>query len=333
MFIIESYSLAIIFLFVTMICWGSWSNTQKLVSSSNWQASLFYWDYTIGLVLCALLLGLTLGSSGEEGRSFWVDLKQGSFVTYQSAFLGGVVFNLSNLLIVAAIDIAGIAVGISIGVGIALVQGVVLNYISDHSANPYLIFGGVALVVLGIILSYIANKRLPNQQNTSSKGVLIAILSGIVMGFFYRFVADSISFDFHHLEAGKFSPYSAVFIFSIGVFISNFLWNSYFMYKPIKGEKATYADYFKNGTIKLHSIGILGGLIWNIGMSFSLIASGTAGPTVSYGLGQGATMIAIAWGVFVWREFREAPKGTNLLIGMMFSSFLSGIVLIIFAKV
>lgn len=332
MFIIDSYPLAIAFLFVTMLCWGSWSNTQKLVSGSQWPASLFYWDYIIGLVLCSLILGLTLGSNGSDGRSFIDDLKQSSVESLQSAFIGGVVFNLSNLLIVAAIDIAGIAVGIAIGVGIALVQGVILNYMVDSSANPLLIFGGVALVVAGIVLSYIANRKLPNQKSASMKGILVAALSGIVMGFFYRFVADSISFDFHNLEVGKLSPYSAVFIFSIGCFVSNFVWNSYFMYFPINGEKATYLDYFTKGNIKIHTVGILGGLIWNVGMSFSLIASGTAGPTVSYGLGQGATMIAMAWGVFIWKEFKAAPQGTNKLITAMFLSFLSGIGLIILAK-
>lgn len=315
-----------------MLCWGSWSNTQKLASGTEWQASLFYWDYTIGLVICSLLFGLTLGSFGSDGRSFWIDLMQGSSQSFTAAFVGGVIFNLSNLLIVAAIDISGIAVGISIGVGIALVQGVVINYISDNTANPFLVFSGVALITIGIIISYLANKRLPNQQKNSSKGVWIAIISGLVMGFFYSFVANSISFDFHHLETGKFSPYSAVFIFSLGVFFSNFIWNTYFMYKPVKGKKATYLEYFTKGNFKLHAIGILGGIIWNVGMSFSLIASGTAGPTISYGLGQGATMIAIAWGVFIWKEFKAAPKGTNKLITYMFLSFFAGIILIILSK-
>jgi glucose uptake protein len=152
------------------------------------------------------------------------------------------------------------------------------------------------------------------------------------MGFFYRFVADSISTDFVNPEAGKLTSYSAVFIFSIGIFFSNFLWNTYFMYKPLKGEVATYKDYFTKGNFKLHLIGIFGGVIWNIGMSFSLIASSQAGATISYGLGQGATMVGVSWGVFIWKEFKTAPKGTNSLLAAMFACFIAGLLLVIAAK-
>jgi glucose uptake protein len=153
------------------------------------------------------------------------------------------------------------------------------------------------------------------------------------MGFFYRFVAMSMSENYAMLEVGKMSPYSAVFVFSIGIFVSNFVWNSYFMYKPITGEKVTYSDYFKLGDGKLHMIGILGGLIWGVGMSFNIIAAGTAGFAISYGLGQGATMIAALWGVFIWKEFKDAPQGTNRLLNLMFVCFVIGLGLIIMARI
>jgi glucose uptake protein len=152
------------------------------------------------------------------------------------------------------------------------------------------------------------------------------------MGFFFRFVAAATSTDFTEPEAGLFTPYSAVFVFSIGILLSNFLWNSWFMYKPVQGDKTTYADYFRLGTLKLHAIGILGGIIWGIGMSLSLIASEKAGFAISYGLGQGATMVAAAWGVFIWKEFKDAPKGTNRYIAMMFTLFIVGLVLIIYSR-
>ena len=152
------------------------------------------------------------------------------------------------------------------------------------------------------------------------------------MGFFYRFVAYSMSAYFKNPEEGLFTPYTAVFIFSLGIFLSNFLWNTYFMYKPIQGEKVSYHDYFTKGTTNLHLIGIFGGFIWCIGMSLSMIASEEAGYAISYGLGQGATMVAAAWGVFVWKEFKGSPKGTDRLIYMMFLFFIVGLSLIIFSR-
>lgn len=333
MVIIDSYLTAVILLFITMICWGSWANTQKLASKS-WPFQLFYWDYTIGVVLMSLLFAMTMGSFGMEGRSFLIDISQGSNESMFSAFLGGVIFNIANLLLVAAIDIAGMAVAFPIGIGIALVWGVVVNYLYDPTGNPIILFIGVGLVVVAIILDALAYRRLPSGSGgASSKGILISVIAGIAMGFFYRFVAASIAGNFAEPEIGKLTPYTAVFIFSIGIFISNFLWNTIFMYKPFKGKPVSYNDYFSLGTSKLHLIGILGGAIWCIGMSFSIIASEQAGFAISYGLGQGATLIAAAWGVYIWKEFKDADESTKRLLPFMFISFIIGLALIIFARI
>lgn len=332
MFIPASYALAVVLCVITMLCWGSWANTQKMASKS-WAFPLFYWDYVIGIVLLTLLFGLTLGSHGEFGRSFLEDLGQGSRDSYVSAFIGGMVFNIANLLIVAAISIAGMAVAFPVGIGIALVLGVLVNYMANPIGDPLLLFLGVALVVTAIVFDAIIYRRLPNQKNASIvKGLLLSIAGGILMGFFFRFVAASVSTDFVNPEAGLFTPYSAVFVFALGIFASNFLWNSWFMYKPIEGSSVSYTDYVKLGTPKLHAIGILGGIIWGIGMSLSMIASEKAGFAISYGLGQGATMVAAAWGVFVWKEFKEAPKGTNILIALMFLLFIAGLGLIVLSR-
>jgi len=332
MFIPASYSLAVVLCVITMLCWGSWANTQKL-ASKDWAFPLFYWDYSLGIVLLALISGLTLGSMGEQGRGFIEDLAQGSESTYVSAFIGGVIFNIANLLIVAAIDIAGMAVAFPVGIGIALVLGVIVNYIASPLGNPNYLFLGVGLVTVAIVLDALAYKKLSSgQQSTPVKGIVLSILGGILMGFFFRFVAAAVSTDFTQPESGMFTPYSAVFVFSIGIFLSNFLWNSIFMFKPFKGEKVSYSDYFTKGNTKLHIIGILGGLIWCTGMSFSMIASEKAGFAISYGLGQGATMVAAAWGVFIWKEFEQAPKGTKPLINLMFLSFLVGLTFIIIAR-
>jgi len=332
MYIVDSYGLAVIFCIITMLGWGSWANTLKM-SSKEWEFPLYYWDYSIGLVLTTLLFGFTFGSSGEEGRSFIADLTQADSTAITSAFIGGVIFNIANLLIVAATAIAGLAVAFPIAIGLALAIGVVVNYIATPLGNPYMLFIGLALIVAAILMDAAAYKKLPQEnKSVQKKGIIISIISGIMMGFFYRFVAASMTTNFATPDAGLLTPYSAMFVFTIGIFLSNFIFNTWFMYKPVTGKSVGYGDYFKLGTPKLHMIGILGGLIWCAAMEFNLMASEKAGFAISYGLGQGATMISAAWGVFVWKEFAGAPKGTNKLLAAMFVLFIIGLALLVIAR-
>lgn len=281
----------------------------------------------------ALFYGLTMGSTGTEGRSLLADLAQADARSIGYALLGGAIFNLSNLLIVAAIAIAGLSVAFPSAVGLALVLGVLINYVKTPAGDPIILFAGVGLVVLAMILNAIASRKATaSQGKTSSKGIVISIISGVIMSFFYRFVAEGMTTDFTNPEAGKLTPYSAVVVFSIGLFLSNFIWNTFFMYRPITGQPSTYQQYFTNGTARQHLIGILGGLIFNTGFLFNLIASEKAGPAISYGLGQGATMIGAAWGVFVFKEFASAPKSVNKYLAAMFAVFIIGLGLIIVAR-
>ncbi len=332
MFIIQSYSTAILFCIVTMICWGSWANTQKLASKS-WRFELFYWDYVIGILLFSILSAFTLGSTGELGRSFVADLQQADTQNLISALLGGVVFNAANILFSAAIALAGMAVAFPVGIGIALVLGVLINYWGQQQGNPLFIFTGVGFVVIAILLNALAYKKSNTSGGkVSSKGVIISVVAGVLMSFFYKFIADSMDLsNFQQPAVGKMTPYSAVFIFSVGIFISNFLFNTILMRKPFSGSAVSYKDYF-GGNFKTHLVGVLGGLIWGLGNSFNLIAAGKAGPAISYGLGQGATLIAAFWGVLVWKEFKGAPKSTNSILTAMFIAYLIGLGLIVLAK-
>ena len=333
MYIVSSYTIAVIFCIVTMLCWGSWANTSKC-TNEKWPFTLFYWDYSFGLILAALIYGLTMGSTGTSGRSFLEDIAQADVNSILYALAGGAIFNLSNLLVIAAIAIAGFSVAYPITGGLALVLGVILVYIKVPTGNPLLLFSGVGLIVTAIIVNAIASSKTSAKKgNTSKKGIVIAILSGIIMSFFYRFVSDSMSTDFIIPKAGKLTPYSAILVFSVGLFISNFIWNSFFMYRPLTGRPVTYKQYFKNGTFIQHAIGILGGIIFNTGFLFSLIASDKAGPAISYGLGQGATMIGAAWGIFVYKEFKGASATVNMLLVIMFLTFIIGLAFIILARV
>jgi glucose uptake protein len=331
MLIVDSYAVAVGLCFITMLCWGSWANTLKL-TSKEWPFPLYYWDYALGLVLTSLLLGLTIGSVGAEGRGFAADLRQASAGAMTSAFVGGVVFNLSNLLIVAATDVAGMAVAFPVAVGLALVIGVIVNYLALPVGNAALLFGGVALVVAAILVDARAYSRMGGGKGRSAKGLGLSILSGLLMGFFYRFVAASMITDFRNPQPGQLTPFSAMFVFTSGILLSNFVWNSFFMYRPVSGSPTTYGEYVTKGSARLHLVGLLGGFIWCFGMTMSLIASEQAGFAISYGLGQGATMVAAAWGVFVWKEFAGAPSGTGRLITAMFGLFITGLAMIIAAR-
>ena len=331
MFVVHSYPLAVILCVVTMFCWGSWANTRKL-ARKDWRFELFYWDYAFGVLLLTLLLGLTLGSSGTEGRSFIADLSQAASSSIGSALIGGAIFNLANILLVAAIEIAGMSVAFPVGIGLALIIGVVMNYIALPVGNGALLSIGVALVTLAIILDAVAYRRLPGgAAGVSTKGLILSVACGIFMGTFYRFVAAAMAADPASAEPGKMGPYAAVFVFAVGIFFSNFVWNTLFMKKPLIGTPVKFSQYFE-GSFGTHLTGVLGGVIWGLGMAFSLIASGRAGFAISYGLGQGATMIAAFWGVFIWREFRAAPVGTAKLLAAMFACFLGGLALIVLAR-
>ena len=332
MFIIDNYFLAVIFCFITMLCWGSWANTQKL-ASQKWPFQLYYWDYTLGILLITLLFGLTLGSIGDQGRGFVDDFQQAEMTSVTSAFIGGIIFNFANLILVIAIEIAGMAIAFPIGIGIALVLGVFTNYIAQPHGDPLVLFIGVTLVAMAILIDGIAYKKILQKSNDNPlKGILFSALAGIAMGFFYKYVAASMVTDFIMPEPGKLTPYTALVIFSIGIFVSSFLFNTINMYSPFSGEKVTFRDYFTKGNTKLHMIGILGGVIWGVGMSFNIIASEQAGPAIAYGLGQGATLVAAIWGVFIWKEFKDLPSNSYWLIPLMFLLFVIGISTIIVAK-
>jgi glucose uptake protein len=335
MFTVESYPVAVLLCVVTMLCWGSWANTQKL-ASQEWRFQLFYWDYSLGVLILALLLALTLGSTGQTGRAFVADVAQANDKWLASAFLGGVIFNLSNILLVASIDIAGLAVAFPVGVGLALVLGVITTYWATGTGDLPILAAGVTAILLAIILDAIAYRRLSRaSQELPVRGLVLAVVAGALMGWFYSFVAQSIgTFDptSGHLTQGRLSPYTALVLFSLGLFLSNFIWNSLAMRWPFSGERVTYREYFEKGHIRLHLIGILGGIIWNLGMGFNLIAGSVAGSALSYGLGQGATLVGAIWGVFIWKEFQTAPRGTGAVLAAMFAFYLIGLGILVASK-
>jgi len=333
MILIHNYGLAIFFFAIAMICWGSWANTMKM-AGKNWRFELFYWDLTLGLLLTAILAAFTVGSFGSEGRTFVQDLAQADGKSIWNAMLGGIVWNLGNILLTAAIAVAGMSVGFPIGGGLAWVLGIIFNFIlviidkGKPQGNTALLFIGVAVIIVAIYLSMLSYKRLANEQKkASARGILLSVGAGLLIAFFYGLVVKSLDNEFVAGGAGTLTPFTGVFFFAVGVAVSTPIFNPIFMRYPVQGEPVKMKEYFK-GNLASHSTGLLGGMIWMTGMTVSFMSAGAANPAISYALSNAAPVVAILWGVFIWKEFEGAPKGTNGLLATMFICFLIGLVLI-----
>ncbi|MBL8241105.1 MAG: multidrug DMT transporter permease [Bryobacterales bacterium] len=326
MFVVNDLGLAIAFCVVTMLGWGSWANTQKLAGKESWPFPLYYWDYALGVALFAVVAMFTLGSTGTAGQPALANLAAAEDGCLLKAFLSGVIFNISNILLVVAIDAAGMSVAFPVGVGLALVIGTVASYTQSPRGDSTLLFAGVALVVMAMLFSALAHSKLPRKAGEGwARGVVFSVVAGCLMGFFYPELAKTLSANFNTapIQPGKLTPYTALLLFSIGLLVSNFAVNTLFM----RSAKVTYKQYFA-GSGRLHILGVAGGAIWMLALTLNVVASGVAGPAVSYALGQGATLVAAIWGVCIWREFREAPRAANPFIALMFAGYTAGLVLI-----
>jgi glucose uptake protein len=326
MFIVDNVSLAILFCVVTMLGWGSWANTQKLAGKDRWPFPLFYQDYAIGVLAFGVLFAVTAGSFGSAGEPALANLAHASYAAMLRALLSGVLFNISNILLVVAIDAAGMSLAFPVGVGLALVIGTVVSYSQTPKGSAAMLFSGVALVVLAMVLSALAYSKLPPREGVHpARGVIYSVIAGCLMGYFYPQLISAISpgFQSQPIRVGLLTPYSALLVFGAGVFVSNFVVNGIFL----KVNRLKYSDYLA-GSARLHSIGFLGGAIWMLALCLNVIASGIAGPAVSYALGQGATLIAAIWGVFIWKEFRGAPRSVTPFIVLMFIGYAAGLALI-----
>ena len=330
MFVVQTLPIAILFCLITMLGWGSWANTQKLSgargSAEKWRFELFYWDYAFGVLLFGLLFALTFGSFGAAGESALTNLHTATWRYVMPALVSGAIFNAANILLVVGIDAAGMTLAFPVGVGLALVIGTVESYHQMPKGDPGLLFGGVALIVFAMVMSALAYRKLPNSAGKSrARGLIFSVLAGCIMGSFYPQLMRAISPNFNStpIAPGMLTPYTALVFFGVGVVSSNLIVNSIFM----RAGHVTYSDYFR-GSARLHLIGILGGVIWMAALCFNVIASGVAGPAISYALGQGATLIAAIWGVVVWRELKAGPPGTGRYAALMFAGYAAGLVLI-----
>jgi glucose uptake protein len=329
MFLPQTYQAALFLMILSMLCWGSWANTLKLCPRFRFQ--LFYWDYVIGLVLGALVWGFTAGTFGH-GTTFWDAVMHTPVEAIAYAIGGGIIFNIANLLLVAAIDVAGLAVAFPVGIGLALIVGTISSYFVHPAANPLLLFGGVALVTVAIVLDAAAyRKRESSSKATSTRGIVLSLIAGLLMGSFYPLVAHAMATVVVYpggIAPFWPGPYAIALLFAIGVLVSTIPANLLLMAHPLDGKPPVDGADYGRAPLGWHIAGVLGGFIWCTGAVSNFVASQahvSIGPAVSYSIGQGATMISACWGVFVWHEFSGAPRSAKLLLVFMFLFFLLGL--------
>jgi glucose uptake protein len=314
--------IALLMTITSAICWGSWANTYKGVK--NYRFELFYWDYAIGIFLMSLILGHTMGSVGHDSSSLMNNIHAAGTSNVVYALIGGAIFNLANLLLVAAIDMAGLAVAFPISIGIALVVGTVLSYALQPKGNAALLGLGVICALIAVILDGKAYGSLGKaEKSVSRKSVIVCVISGILMGLWAPFLTRAMTTD------GALGPYSAVVFLTLGALLSCFIWNLYFMKHPLVGESVSFGGFFR-GPVSGHILGILGGFIWGTGTVFNMVAASLTGVAISYAIGQSAPMVAALWGVFVWKEFAGAGNRAKMYLAGMFVFY--GLAILLIAK-
>jgi glucose uptake protein len=320
MFTPHSLDVALFMMITSAICWGSWANTYKGVK--NYRFELFYWDYAVGIFLVSLILALTMGSTGNDASSFLNNVRSADTSNIVSTMVGGAIFNLANLLLVAAIDMAGLAIAFPVSIGIALVVGVISSYALQPKGNALLLAGGVLCALVAVLLDGKAYGSLAVAgRSVSRKSILVCVVSGVLMGLWAPFVAHAMT------NGNTLGPYSIAVFLTLGALLSCLIWNIYFMKHPLVGEPVSFAGFF-SGPVSGHALGLLGGFIWGVGMVFNLVAASFTGVAISYAIGQSAPMVAALWGVFAWKEFEGAPGKAKLYLGLMFVFYCAGILLV-----
>jgi glucose uptake protein len=344
----SSYAVTLALIVLGMLCWGSWASLYKATGSKatgRMRFELFYFDFAIGALLASLLCAFTFGSFGFDGFTFMDDLLHAAKKQDLQAIIGGGVFNLGNMLLLAAIAEAGMSVAFPLGMGVAIVVGSIWTFFLKGE-NLALMLPGAAAIFIGVIFCTAAYRtyllarvdelvRTGQQKTTrrtfSGRGATIAILAGAILGSYVPLLSGSMDSD------TGVGPYSAVVLFALGIFLSTFFFNLFFMNLPVSGPPVEIFDYFKV-TLRQHLLGLAGGAVWITGLAASLVsaaveAKAAVGPALAYGMLQGSVVIAAIWGMLVWKEFAEADGKVRSLLAIMLVLLVCGICLVSLAPV
>ena len=332
MFVPASFTTALLMTILCTCCWGSFANTFKL--TKNYRFELYYWDYGLGIFLISLVFAFTLGSSHGGPFSFVPNMHQADTILLFCAALGGFVFNIANVLLVAGIEMVGLAIAFPLSIGIALVEGTVLSYLTRPQGNAALLAAGVIMALVAVIFIGMAySARGTGGTVTSRKGTMVCVVSGLLMGVFAPAITKAMQGshpDASLVPIGALSPYTAAVFMTLGAFLCCFVFNPILMRKPLVGAPISMSGYFA-APARYHVLGLLGGAVWGTGTVLNFVAGRFVGVPISYAIGQASPMIATLWGVLVWHEFRGARRKSWVYLAAMFISYLLALMLIALA--
>lgn len=335
----QSYLATLIVMIAAMLCLGSWVSTYKMARGLRFE--LYYFDFVFGVVVAAILFAFTVGSMGFDGFSFTDDMMHGGKHQWLYGLLAGVIFNLANLLLVAAVSVAGISVAFPVAVGCSLVAGSLLEMIIGDATNYTLVITGCLMIVLAIGADVFAyggllvqrheelaksGKAKSTRRPGSAKGVILCVASGLLMCVPPLLIRAAMQ-----PELG-IGPYATSFVFALGLFFSTFVFNIFFINLPVEGEPVELGDYFK-APLKTHMVGFAGGAIFAAGTTAVLAgqaapAGANLGPALNSALPQAMVIIAALWGLLVWKEFGRAELKVKLAAVLMLVCYVCGLALL-----
>jgi glucose uptake protein len=351
MILAQTPTQALLVLILGTLCLGLWAATFKL--TGKWRYELFYFDFAMGAGAAALIYAFTIGNLGFDGFSFVDDLMHAGKREWLFATGAGVIFNLGNMILLAAITIAGLSVAVPLGMGITLMFGVGISVLLHNPGNPLLMFAGtacllVAVVTAGVAYSFLISGRqdrlvregkvkttpaIPGYSKamivstdapSSAKGLLLSIVSAALMWIMFPLITKARTGD------QGLGPYSLMVMFAFGMVGSTFLFNMFFINLPVEGEPVELFQYFQ-GKLKAHAIGWLAGVIWCTGMVANLAVAGGLPETqptapVMYAFQQGAVLVAALWGIAVWKEFKDGEGRVRAMAMTFLAMFACGVI-------
>lgn len=325
---------------LSFLCLGLWPNTFKR-TGPQWRFELFYFDFAIGAILLAVLAAFTFGTFGSE-MAFDDRMLVAGRSAQVWAIAAGFLFNLGNMLFVAAMSLIGVSAAFPLSAGLALIIASLLNF---RAENVVFLISGIVLLLIGLVLDGTACRlrdlgigggakgaqkpvaKAPPKAKTrrTTKGILIALLSGIPLGLFYPLFTKGAAGDF------GLGPYAGLLLFCVGIIIATVIFNFYFMNIAIEGGAIAFNAYFR-GRASQHFLGFMGGALWAAGALAAAVAS-SAPPGVGLSASLrlivplASVILALLSGLWIWKEFPAKTNNASIYIGMAVVVFACGLVL------
>ena len=350
MILAQNHFQAILLLVFGALCWALWAGLHK--TTPNWRYELFCVDVAIGFGIAVSIYAFTVGSLGFDGFSFMDDLMHAGKRQWIFAFSAGVIFNLANMILLGAVSVAGLSVAIPLGLGISSILGLGTSLILARTGNPFLVFAGSACFVVGVVLAAISysflisarQERLikegkakiaPHVPGTSkgmivsteapnsAKGLLLSGVAAALMWVMYPLINKARSG-----ETGL-GPYALMALFSVGVFLSTFVFDLFLINLPLEGEPIEPFEYVR-GSLRAHLTGIVAGVLLCSGILAELVSAGgppeaQPGMLMTYGMKQLAPLVGGCAGVWLWKELRDAEGRVRAIFYTFAVLFAAGV--------